>query len=68
MKHQHVGAFQGLVLNLLTIKAIDARPLSMRATEPASRAGEQEEEQGGIARQAVGWADKYRYLLLILIR
>lgn len=65
MNHPHTPAFHSLVLMAFTIGSVSAYPLQPRATGTASRTGQQEEEEGGVVRQAIGTADRNRILVVV---
>lgn len=65
MSHIRISTSSFLLLALFTIEKIAAQPLLPRqATGTISRNGQQEEEEG-IGRKAVGFAEQYRYLCAV---
>ena len=65
MSHPRIPTPNFLLLTLFTIETVSAQPLLPRqATSTISRNGQKEEEEG-LGRQAVGFAEQYRYPIAV---
>lgn len=66
MSHLRIPTLNFLLLTLFTLENISAQPLLPRqATSTISRNGQNQEEEEGLGRKAVGLAEQYRYLVAV---